>query len=538
MPSCIDRNPNPKSLIITDDEWQPRLNNIKKDTMQEAFKTIKSISQITEYYRNKYVNINSVDLDKSLKITEDDIKDILDYDESINSEIREIIKNSMIEFYDPKSKNNLKMPLNSLYTEQNSVKIKDVLYNHSALSVVSAESLTAGMIMSTLVDIPICGELKYGCFGVYDTDAKRKFLGVTVNELYSPNCAIQMAIKALEKSDALISVAVTGNAAPGMEEWRRVGETFIAVAGYCLVEGKVVIKYSYRPMNACFDQASDNIYTKCFEWAEKMCKKDYPSYETTAIVMQGVRMFVTQESYRLLRDFILVNKEIIHIPKHIYIKRILNSLIYKPDFAIQLNQILTGKTFDTTTIHPDDDYPDKIILKTKTDYELYNIYKIDEKNFVNLSLEEDKENHLLIRSINLKTREDGFVRRVNIEDCEKPNSVSTSPLRPFRAKTEPKLLKHPPISPESVETNTTTSSAVASSVDSLAVAPATDSLAVAPDADSLAPVSQDVPSAGPLSPISEGGSKKISKKKSKIGKISFKNKNRKLKINKSRVKRK
>ena len=43
------------------------------------------------------------------------------------------------------------------------------------LQIATSESLTAGSIMSILVDIPWGGFLKYGCFGVYDTDAKTRF---------------------------------------------------------------------------------------------------------------------------------------------------------------------------------------------------------------------------------------------------------------------------------------------------------------------------------------------------------------------------
>ena len=46
----------------------------------------------------------------------------------------------------------------------------DDIYNtrEIALQVATSESLTAGLIMSSLVNIPIAGWAKYGCFGVYD----------------------------------------------------------------------------------------------------------------------------------------------------------------------------------------------------------------------------------------------------------------------------------------------------------------------------------------------------------------------------------
>lgn len=83
------------------------------------------------------------------------------------------------------------------------------------LQVVTAESLTAGMIASTLVDLsPGYGSYVYGGFAVYDSDAKRKFLGVHEADVYTPACARQMAAGALEASRATASIAVTGQAGP------------------------------------------------------------------------------------------------------------------------------------------------------------------------------------------------------------------------------------------------------------------------------------------------------------------------------------
>jgi nicotinamide mononucleotide (NMN) deamidase PncC len=104
-----------------------------------------------------------------------------------------------------------------------------------SLQIVTAESLTGGMIFSTLVDIPYGGGSKYGCFGVYDTDAKRVSLGVTEPNVYTHNCVKQMAVGALLNSNASIAVAVSGNAMPDQEKpemMRRLGEVFIGVAGY------------------------------------------------------------------------------------------------------------------------------------------------------------------------------------------------------------------------------------------------------------------------------------------------------------------
>jgi PncC family amidohydrolase len=103
--------------------------------------------------------------------------------------------------------------------------------------VATAESLTAGMIFSTLVDIPFGGSYKYGAFAVYDTDAKRVMLGVKVKDVYTHRCAKEMAVGILRNSNASVAIAVTGNAMPiqnlgAFEEAQKLGEVFIGVACY------------------------------------------------------------------------------------------------------------------------------------------------------------------------------------------------------------------------------------------------------------------------------------------------------------------
>ena len=74
------------------------------------------------------------------------------------------------------------------------------------LSLATAESLTGGLIFSTLVDMPLGGSTKYGCFSVYDTDAKRIFLGVTAPDVYTHRCATEMAVGVLKNSNARLQL--------------------------------------------------------------------------------------------------------------------------------------------------------------------------------------------------------------------------------------------------------------------------------------------------------------------------------------------
>eukprot|EP00122_Pirum_gemmata_P001723 Pgem_evm1s1554 len=80
------------------------------------------------------------------------------------------------------------------------------------------------MIASTLIDVPNHGAYVYGGHAVYDTDAKRFFIGVRVPNVYSIHCARQMARGALVASRAMVSLAVTGKAGPvGKDELESLG---------------------------------------------------------------------------------------------------------------------------------------------------------------------------------------------------------------------------------------------------------------------------------------------------------------------------
>lgn len=121
------------------------------------------------------------------------------------------------------------------------------------MRIITAESLTAGLISSTLVDVPLFGLYKFGGFAVYDTAAKEKYLNVTVREdakhspprdgydpemaVYTHACASQMAIGALVNSYTpeaypTIAIAVTGNAMPTPNNEEYLGSVHIGIATY------------------------------------------------------------------------------------------------------------------------------------------------------------------------------------------------------------------------------------------------------------------------------------------------------------------
>lgn len=103
-------------------------------------------------------------------------------------------------------------------------------------TLVTAESLTGGLIGASLTAVPGSSSAYWGGFAVYSLDAKTRLLGVPASLLaaygaVSRETAEAMARRALSVSGADIAVAVTGVAGPGGgTEENPVGTVWIAVA--------------------------------------------------------------------------------------------------------------------------------------------------------------------------------------------------------------------------------------------------------------------------------------------------------------------
>jgi nicotinamide-nucleotide amidase len=100
--------------------------------------------------------------------------------------------------------------------------IVDVLRDKN-LSVVTAESCTAGLIAAILSHAPHAGECLHGGFVVYSKEHKASSLGVDAALLKSKGSvnaevALQMAQGALLRSSANVSLAVTGVLGPDPDE--------------------------------------------------------------------------------------------------------------------------------------------------------------------------------------------------------------------------------------------------------------------------------------------------------------------------------
>lgn len=100
------------------------------------------------------------------------------------------------------------------------------------LKIATAESMTAGLLFSTLVDIPFAGSCKYGSFCVYDTDAKKVLLSITDSNVYSHKCVEEMAVGVLKKTNATFAISVSGHSMPYKEDLKKLGEVFIGLATY------------------------------------------------------------------------------------------------------------------------------------------------------------------------------------------------------------------------------------------------------------------------------------------------------------------
>lgn len=109
------------------------------------------------------------------------------------------------------------------------------------VSIGVAESLTGGLVCSTLVGPPGASDVVRGGVVAYATDVKATVLGVDAALLdacgpVDPDVARQMALGAARLLDARCGLATTGVAGPGPQDGRPAGRVHVAVA----LDGQVV----------------------------------------------------------------------------------------------------------------------------------------------------------------------------------------------------------------------------------------------------------------------------------------------------------
>ena len=96
-------------------------------------------------------------------------------------------------------------------------------------AVIAAESVTAGSVGQALAAAPEASEWFAGSLVTYMDSTKRTILGVDSDDVFTADCARQMAAGALRVSGAEVAVAITGVAGPDPADGHDVGEVFICV---------------------------------------------------------------------------------------------------------------------------------------------------------------------------------------------------------------------------------------------------------------------------------------------------------------------
>lgn len=226
-------------------------------------------------------------------------------------------------------------------------KSKDVSLGLGTHKIVSIESLTCGMIFSTLVDVPFGGVYKYGNFGVYDTKAKVQFIDLRVGDVYTHQCAKEMALGGLKNSNATIAIAVTGNSMPSYSHKDKIGEVYMAIAGYCVENEQVVIKVETKVFYLCSDNDpafEDDQNETCNIWFNNMDEERMLRERIELLKQSSVKCDNNKTSIddvlksRLLdgyNDIYLTN----NISKFIRLKTVAKSLQLAYDFIIKHNII-------------------------------------------------------------------------------------------------------------------------------------------------------------------------------------------------------
>jgi nicotinamide-nucleotide amidase len=99
-----------------------------------------------------------------------------------------------------------------------------------------AESLTGGLLVARIVDVPGASVVLRGGVVAYATDLKQSLLGVDADLLrrhgaVHPQVAAQMAAGVRERLEATWGLSTTGVAGPDPQDGQRPGTVFLGVAG-------------------------------------------------------------------------------------------------------------------------------------------------------------------------------------------------------------------------------------------------------------------------------------------------------------------
>ena len=141
---------------------------------------------------------------------------------------------------------------NKIYTIEGDRTLEDVLVemlDQKGYTISAAESCTAGMFMSRLVNVPGASNVVNESFITYSNEAKMKYLGVKEETLMnygavSEETAREMAEGVARKASANVGVGITGLAGPGGETpEKKPGLVYI---GVCINGKTKVNKYQLK----------------------------------------------------------------------------------------------------------------------------------------------------------------------------------------------------------------------------------------------------------------------------------------------------
>ena len=134
------------------------------------------------------------------------------------------------------------------------------------LHISTAESLTGGMLISSLVNIPGASGAVIEGFITYCDEAKHHTLGVSEETLekygaISSQTAYEMCAGAAKKSGSEIAISTTGNAGPSAAEGKAVGLVYIGIN----------IKGSIKTFECHFDGDRTSIRNQTSDFAVQKC---------------------------------------------------------------------------------------------------------------------------------------------------------------------------------------------------------------------------------------------------------------------------
>ncbi len=235
-------------------------------------------------------------------------------------------------------------------------KLKMLLMEHK-LNIVTAESLTAGMICKTLIDVPGEGATVYGGFATYDTDAKREFIDVKTEGVYSYNTAKQMALGALKKSRAMVGLSVTGDAMPYPDAKHRLGVVYIGIA--FRAKGKPIAFTTQ--LTVCDD---NDIKGVCDSWKQltNISPRSYAPYQFTSLIADYIRMRTVEKACKFaIKKISTTNIQFSEIPSRNW------DSICKPSPILEYR---TKGTFNAQWCDEESDNNIRLYKKTQTVVEL------------------------------------------------------------------------------------------------------------------------------------------------------------------------